>query len=444
MAYEKNGYPIEQASKIGHLKLTNNAVITQIISQFEEPIINYEDYPNATGKADLSIGNLLERVITIDGGQATVPNEYRPEKQLSFIQVAACMLKLSDLEYLRTHPMVDPRDLGKYISEPWYHPMVLPHAGVRLPWKTVKETMRSLIDAGLQQTGLYETLKFLVYREWEDEYSIPESEQPHMNCWSCGTEFILRRHALSYSCPACGHDHRLSDYLQIGADSSEDWTKEETASSVRNVLETLTLFHFLRIYQGTPALSNTLFIKDGPFLLRAQLSRLVQPIRDFISHLYYSGNKIFIVGIEKSGEVADYAAAYNKGDKLREEGDYLLPSIKFLVEEISGGNVTKEYRNRVSYGVKMIYKSGPDHVLVLNLPVVNYPKDSKNHNLAQSPVIDDLIGFHDIAKTLSQLLSYQYPNALLPIVLANSTVSIARKPSGGILHAFTSHYMGGV
>src|SRR5437867_82543 len=130
MSYTKNGFPLEQASKIGHLKLTNHPVITQIIQQFEEadlPQIN--QHKGITGSVDFSKKTILQRIITIDGGQATVPNEYRPEKQLSFIQVAACMLKLSDLEYLRTHPMIDPRELKRFIPEPWYHPMVLPHSG---------------------------------------------------------------------------------------------------------------------------------------------------------------------------------------------------------------------------------------------------------------------------------------------------------------------------
>ena len=102
MAYAKNGYPIEQASKIGHLKLMTHPLITNLITQFDEPELPpISCYPVKSGQIDLSENSRLERVVTIDGGQAIVPNKYRPENQLGFIQVAACMLRMKDLDYMR-------------------------------------------------------------------------------------------------------------------------------------------------------------------------------------------------------------------------------------------------------------------------------------------------------------------------------------------------------
>ena len=57
------------------------------------------------------------------------------------------------------------------------------------------------------------------------------------------------------------------------------------------------------------------------------------------------------------------------------------------------------------------------------------------------PQPEDLIGFEDSIRTLSELVSYRYPNALIPLVLANSAASIARKPSGDILSAFADQLM---
>jgi hypothetical protein len=53
------------------------------------------------------------------------------------------------------------------------------------------------------------------------------------------------------------------------------------------------------------------------------------------------------------------------------------------------------------------------------------------------------LGFEESVRALSELLSYRYPNAIIPLVLANSTVSIARQPSGGILQAFAEQLMSG-
>jgi hypothetical protein len=94
----------------------------------------------------------------------------------------------------------------------------------------------------------------------------------------------------------------------------------------------------------------------------------------------------------------------------------------------------QKYRNRVSYGAKVLLRAGPDHVLVLNIPTGDFLFE---------PVPSDLIGFELIVRTLAQLLSYQYPNALIPLTLANATVSIARKPSGKILEHFVHQVMGG-
>jgi hypothetical protein len=431
MAYAKGDFPLEHASKIAHLKLTNHPTIAALISTFEAPSKPPEAIlPEKTGTVDLSGATRLTRIVTIDGGQAVVPNEYRREKRLAFIQVAACMLKIRDLRHMREHPMMDPRDWNKMTEDFWYHPAVLPLCGVRLPWMTVKETIRTLIDAVLTQTKLYDTLKFLVYREWDTAYSIPDDEKPAMDCWSCGERFLLRRHAMSTECPHCAHEHRLSDYLRIGADSPDTWSREESANNLRDILETLTLFHFLRVYSGKPALGSTLLIKDGPLLLRAQLSRLVEPIRAFIEYIRNRSWPLYLVGVEKTGDFVDYLEEYRH--RIPDPGDFFLPDQRFLVEEISGATMSPNYRNRVSYGAKVAVRAGPDHLLALNVPTGDFKLN---------PILSDLLGFEESIRALSELLSYRYPNAIIPLVLANSTVSIARKPSGGILQAFADHLM---
>jgi hypothetical protein len=90
---------------------------------------------------------------------------------------------------------------------------------------------------------------------------------------------------MRFDCPFCGEPHRLADYLAIGADAPDDWATEEVASALRDALEALTLFHFVKKYNRIPVIGSTMFGKDGPLLLRAALSRLVVPIRDFVGWL---------------------------------------------------------------------------------------------------------------------------------------------------------------
>lgn len=270
MAYAENGYPVEQASKIGHLKMIANPMVRRVIEDFEDAAPS-TDGPVVTRTGTVVLGrqSSIGRVITVDGGQAVVPNPVRREKSIAFVQVAACMLRMEDLRYMKDHPLMDPRDLRKMIEDTeWYNAAVVPLAGVHHPGLTLQESIRRIVEKTLSETGLYETLKFLVYREWENPWTITPEEYPSMDCLGCGKEFDLTRHQLSFDCPRCGTKHALSDYLSIGTNGPEDWTKEESASALRDALETLALFHFIRKYHANDrVMGETLFIKDGPLLL---------------------------------------------------------------------------------------------------------------------------------------------------------------------------------
>ncbi len=434
MAYAENGFPVEQASKIGHLKIISNSMVRRVIEDFEDTAPSAEGPPvTRTGTVALDRHSPIERVITVDGGQAVVPNPVRREKALAFIQVAACMLRMEDLRYMKNHPLMDPRDLRKMINETvWYNPAVVPLAGVHHPGLTLQETLRYIVQGTLSETGLYETLKFIVYREWENPWTIPPEEHPSMDCLECGRDYKLPRHELSFNCPACGTKHALSDYLSIGTNGPEDWSKEEAASALRDALETLALFHFVRKYHANGrVMGETLFVKDGPLLLRAALSRLVEPIRDFIAYVKSQGHALHFVGVEKTGDFAGFLEEYRAS--IPEPGDFFLPSVKFVVEEISGTTMAPGYRNRVTYGAKVGVRIGSEHLLALNVPTGQFLTE---------PGLEDLIGFEESVRTLNELTSYRYPNALIPLVLANSAASIARKPSGSILSTFADQLMG--
>lgn len=433
MSYAKDGYPIEQASKIGHLKLVGNELIRRVIEDFEDvsPSSNGPKV-SKTGNVDLSVESGIRRVITVDGGQAVVPNPARREKAMAFVQVAACLLRMDDLRYMREHPLMDPRDVTKVLEGAvWYNPAAIPLSGIHHPGLTVQQTIRRIVDRSLSETGLYDTLAFLVYRGWETQWGVPEEELPHMSCVACDKEMPLPRWKLKFECPACGSKHTLSDYLSIGTQGPDDWSREEAASAIRDALETLSLMHFLRIYRDDEeVLGETLFVKDGPLLLRAALSRLVVPIRDFIAYLRTEGRPPNLVGVEKTGNFADFLEEYRQ--TLDETGDFFLPSVRFVVEEITGSVMTSGYRNRVSYGAKIGVRIGPDHLLALNVPTGPFLTEPEPQNL---------IAFDASVRSLSELVSYRYPNALIPLVLANSAASIALKPSGDILSAFADSLM---
>ena len=433
MAYAKGGFPIEQASKIGHLKMVSDPTIKQIVESFEstEPGAAKKLFTK-TGNISVSDGTSIERVIAIDGGQAIVPHPFRREKAIAFVQVVACMLKMDDLRYMRDHPMMDPRDLARKTEDSiWYNPAMIPLSGVRLPGRTVQETIRLLLHGTLTETRLYETLKYLVYREWMPQWP-DEIDMPAMDCLYCGTRVELPRHALKFSCDNCSHEHWLSDYLSIGGDGPDHWAKEDAANALRDILETLSLFHFLRLYhEEETVIKETLFVKDGPLLLRAALSRLVEPIRAFICHTKENFYGVNLLGVEKTGDLVNFMQEC--ADELSAPGDFFLPTVKFLLEEVAGVTMPFGYRNRVSYGAKILVRIGPDHILALNIPTGDFLTD---------PTLQDLIGFEDSVRALSELVSYRFENAIIPLVLANASASIARRPSGEILTTYADQFLG--
>lgn len=436
MSYGSGRFPIERASKLGHIKLVEHEQVRRLIRQFERTD-TAEDSPVGyrTGQIDLKAPSSIRLVVTVDGGQAIIPNTIRRDKRVAFINICAMVIERDDIAFLRRNPVVDPRDMSRMFNDKvWYQAAALPLAGISIPGETVKETIRKTVDAVLEYTRLYDVLDYLVSRKWDPTYDMDPATNPaapHMDCLACGAVVWIPQGRINFACRACGHSHRLSDYLGIAQEAPEDWAREEAAMSLRNVLEVLTLFHFVvRYWTTTPeGLPEILFLKDGPLMLRAQLYRLVDPIRAFIKHIRANGYALYLAGTEKNGELVDHIEDIQK--HLPEAGDYFLPSVRYILEQIAGLEFDPtKYRNRVQFGAKVVVRLGDHHVVALDVPTGDYLMD---------PAPDDLMGLPEIAGVLSEMKSYSHDHALIPIVLANQYSSISEKPSGDILQAFAGN-----
>ncbi len=425
MAYSKGGYPTELANKVGHVKLIEDPMIQRMIEAFEDfrpPSTGA--YPERTGNVSLESNCPIDQVITIDGGHQTVPNIARSERQVGFVQVSAQLLKLESITQLRENPMTDPRIVKSLLNKFTHHILaVLPIVGVHIPGLSVRQSIREAIHRFITHYELYPALAYLVYRLWENQ----QTEPPSMDCLSCSARFNLPRGELSFVCTNCGHGHKLSDYLGLCDQDSEDRSTSETVSNLRAVFEALVLFSLIiKFRDHDSVMFRTLFILDGPLMLRAQLSRLVEPIRALIMHQKERGKPLHLIGIEKSGEFRDFADSYSS--VISKPGDFFVPDTKFILEEINGRSFDPAtYRNRVNYGAKVVARLGMHHVLAINVPTGNF---------LISPQQEDLVGFVSSLCFMSKVLSYRYENALIPVVMANTSASISNQPSGSILAQF--------
>lgn len=430
MAYAKDGYPTELANKVGHVKLIQDPVIQGLIEAFEDWTPPGQGVmPAITGSLELNGDCPITQVITVDGGHQAVPNIARPERQVGFVQVAAQLIKMETIEFLRENKMVDPREVRGALSRFTHHTLAaLPLTGIHMPGLTVKQSLREAVHRFISHYELYDALSYLVYRKWQNTIDDP----PSMKCLNCGTFIDLPRNALKFNCGNCNEAHNLSDYLGLCDEDAEDRPRAESVSNLRAVLEVLVLFSFIiKFREREQIMGQTLFILDGPLILRAQLSRLVEPIRDFIKEQREKAWPLYLAGIEKTGELRSFADSYT--ETLTKRGDFFLPDTRFMVEEIHGRSFNEaSYRNRVNYGAKVISRLGPDHVLVLNVPTGDY---------LVAPRPEDLIGFQQTAQALSKLLSYSHDNALIPLIMANTEASISNQPSGSILSHFVDRIL---
>lgn len=437
MAYGAGPYPTEAASKVAHMRLLQNPTITSLITQFDatdpatDPIA-----AERTGVVALDVPHGITHVVTVDGGEVIVPNPIRREKAVGFINVCTTMFSMATLDRLRDEPWLDPRDYAQILADSQtFQPAILPLAGVALPNQSVRMSIRTLIDQTLESGNLYPTLNFLVSRMWDADYKMPGPDSPSMECRSCKVSFPLPRNQRVFVCPRCHHSHTLSDYLGIAAEGSDDWGRPDAVSQLRDVLETLSIFAVVKgLYAEPNILGSVLFIKDGPLLLRANLYRLADAIRDFITHLRYTAVPLNLVGVEKHGEMVDFIPFLAR--LLPNAGDFFLPSVRFIVTEIKGAEFPTDpsaYRNRVSYGAKLIARVGPDHSLAMNIPTGPF---------LLNPTASDLLGFEKIVRALSRLVSYRYDNALMPIVATNAAASLSFRPSSRILEHFVDEMLG--
>lgn len=228
MAFAKDGYPTELANKVGHVKLIQDPLIQKIIEAFEDGTkLGQDVLPPVTGKLDLDGECQITQVITVDGGHQAVPNIARPERQVGFIQVAAQLIKMETIDFLRANPMVDPREVRGSLSRHTHHTLAaLPLTGIHLPDLTVKQSLREAVHRFLSHYELYDALAYLVYRQWQERLDDP----PSMKCLKCGTFIELPRNALQFECNKCSEKHNLSEYLGLCDEDAEDRPRAELLS----------------------------------------------------------------------------------------------------------------------------------------------------------------------------------------------------------------------
>ncbi len=420
--------PGERASRLGHLEVLKSELVNKLVKNFEEGNANVA-IANLKWEPIPSGGELLPIVFGIDGSMQVIDSETPPYKSLAFVKTALLRIDqfaLSRIDKDSPHPLAL-RDI--LADSALYHATVFPLRHVSIPGQTTYHAIRGIIFESLRDKSLdgepMETLKWLAYEKWSGNHKqLPLFECPHCE----ETVATLPYDAETGKCPKCNGDLFLTDMLGFHQEMTTDSAPNTIATNYMSIHEVLLLFTGIRYYweKRKEILSKCLFVKDGPLAIRAQYSKLVAPIRRFLSFARDQGYPIHIIGQEKSGRFFDHLELIGKNVP---EGHIFIPGDEYIKEEIQHRPTSgAPYGKDTNYGAKVFVKINNYHKMVLNIPTGEF---------VENPTLSNLIGASNIFATLPSILSNRYEGALLPVELANGIASLSTYPSAQILKIFT-------
>lgn len=419
--------PGERANKLGHLDVLKSPLVNRICRSFYQA--QASDDPQPSGWAPLPSGGEPRRFIfAVDGSVQPIEDKQPPHRAIAFIKTGLLRIDrpaLARLNPREPHPFAL-RDL--LADAALYHATALPLRHVYVPNMTVYDAVRQAIYESFLDDSLdgqpMETLKWIAYEKWSGQTkSLPFFECPHCGSQQCSLDYDRDKGP----CPACGAEVFITDFLGFHQDMAPDSAPDTVAGSYMQVHETTMLFTGIRLYWNTrrDVLRRALFIKDGPLSVRAQYSKVVNPIRRFLEHARAQGYPIAILGQEKSGAFFDHLQVIGPHAP---ENSLFVPGDAYIKGQVQhrplGGMA---YGHDTNYGAKVFVRLKRHDLMVLNLTTGLYRPD---------PTYADLIAADDIFATLPSMLSARFTGALLPIELVNDIVSLSTYPSARILQLF--------
>ena len=419
--------PAERASRLGHLDVLKSELVNKLCKSFEDTVqspISTTDY----WRAIPSNVQPLPLVFGVDGSMQIIESETPPYKALAFIKTALLrvdQVALSSINEESPHPLAL-RDI--LADSALYHATVLPLRHVVVPEMSVYDAIREIIFESIKDASLdgepLETLKWIAYEKWDGK----QKQLPLFECPHCEkTIATLSYDAEEGNCPDCKGKLFLTDMLGFHQEMAPDSAPETVATAYMSIHETLLLFTGVRYFweRKKEVLSNCLFVKDGPLSIRAQYSKLVNPIRRFLAFSRHQGYPVHLIGQEKTGAFADHLQLIGNNAPLQ---SLFIPGNQYIKEQIQHRpNRGAPYGKDTNYGAKVFVRISHYHQMVLNIPTGEYVED---------PTFSNLIGAERIFATLPTVLSSRFEGALLPIELAHDVASLSTYPSAKILKIF--------
>jgi len=430
----------ENASKLGHLDILNSKFVNEVVKAFEFPEIEEDVGEEKWEPFSVDTSKTLPLVFATDGSFQIVRSERPPFREVGFVKTALLRMDpklFSDIDRRYPHP----HKLREVMRESaLYHSTVFPLRGVEfstMPWmEAVRQLIRdSLLDPRTKDAGIWDTLKWIVYKKWNPDL---RSSSPSFACPSCNLELKgLNYDTEESTCPHCGGELGLADVIGLHMEMFEDGASMALATAYMNIHELLLLLSAIRYFweNNRRMLDRALFLKDGPLTLRGQYSKLVPNIREFLAYAQSQGTLVHLIGQEKSGKFFDHLQVIQRHTepfKTTDDPRYFILSHDYIRRRVQRIRESQyQYGERTNYGEKVFTKLTPYHSMVLNIATGKYNNRDDYPSRAS-----DFIGLEEILATLPDLISHQHEGALIPIELAHGVASLSSYPSAQVLKLF--------
>lgn len=431
--------PGESASKLGHLAVIQSEWVKSLVQEFECSTKTTTD-PSKTLWTPFDPTGIepLRNVWAVDGSSATIVTQDNPPKEVAFVKTALMTVdrtRLDAIDKEHPHPLLLQDVLtGSAI----FHATVFPLKNIRTALGTNYDAVRHIVRDSMkvdENGAFYETLKWIVYQKWRPS----SNSSPAFKCPHCGHDHPgLSFDADECKCPNCCGTVFLPDMIGFHLDMDEDSAPDSVSNAYMLVMELLMLFTAIRLlwsHTDRQVFSDTLFIKDGPLMLRGQYSKLVPSIRAFLQYAKEQSRPIHIVGQEKSGAFFDHLSSIVRFTPPHARGEKITSAVlshDYVRREVyRSPDLSNPYGSRTNWGEKLYLKMDPGTYMVLNVPTGDY------NSAGTFPTASDLIGLPRILATLPSLVSHKFEGALFPIELANGIASMSSYPSARILQRFT-------
>ena len=434
-----DGLPAALAAKLNGVCTADDPVVQEMLRSFREVTGDGDEAPAAGQISRIDLGTdpaaaALDTVIAVGASLSSIPNPLAPHKVIGYVKVASVRLDVREVAQL-TSPVVNPQSIASLLQRHSHtQSAVLPMGAVRVPGRTLLQTLRHVLHATFEHFeggALYDTLEFLVACGW-DENAEPwrqgSKSRPSFLCPFCEGHVTFPRRCRRFNCRTCGVVLTLVDYLGLLTDATEATSDSAVAMNLKGVLEHLTLLTLLRRLtesRGGSAARGILLLKDGPLMLRGQSTRLVGAIRAYLRHLDATRVKFHLAGVEREGSFVNHCTQVEPWLGAVGPGALFMPENRYVLERIKhAGGAAAVYGRRGLYGSKAYCRVDDRTTLVLSVPNRRHGYEE----FSQDPAPADLVGLAPAVATLNGLVSRHFPNTPLPLVAVDRLCDLPHHP----------------